>query len=97
VVRHPARASFRELYRRRARIIGGEHDGRRLGLAPATSLRGEIAGDLRAARQRTPLLWRDPGVPGAWMKIRALLILYALTCAGLWERARLRLGGTSRR
>jgi glycosyltransferase involved in cell wall biosynthesis len=96
-VAHPARSSYRELYRKVARTVGGIKDmqGRKncrfLGWG-----RGFVIDSLPPMRSSLRA-WRDPGLRGVGSKLKVIAVLFFVQYAQVWESIRLWLGGTSRR
>ncbi|MEM9399967.1 MAG: glycosyltransferase [Verrucomicrobiota bacterium] len=99
-VYHPTRHTFKELYKRVTRIVGGRYD------ATKDQLSG--TGHFRALLNDIVLAFTPPGrsILRAWnkeklvnrkQKIQFVSTLFFVRYVSAWERIRLRLGGHSRR
>ncbi|MDB9527393.1 glycosyltransferase [Oscillatoria sp. CS-180] len=97
---HPTRHTFKELYKRVTRIVGGRYD----------ATKGELSEiqDVKALLKDFVLAFTPPGrsILRAWnkkelvnskQKSQFILTLFFVRYVGTWERIRLRLGGRSRR
>jgi glycosyltransferase involved in cell wall biosynthesis len=97
-VSHPARYSFRQLYQRTLRLVGGSHDlfrqepwfFRRNRLL----LQGLLA-DLLPPLEFAYNAFRDPRLKGTAEKLTVSLVMFVVRYVSAWERVRLMLGGAS--
>lgn len=99
VVRHPARNSFGQLYKKSVRVIGGTHDcGRRTGYGWYDSrLWKAIALDLSPPLRFVMRLTKDDRVPGALNKLKVTLVFVADKYLKAWTRLRLQFGSMASR
>lgn len=86
VVRHPTRASIRELARKRRRVVGGRWQE----MAPAQRLR-KMSGTL-AAENIDHLRWAKGGQHSAVHKAGIMGVVGAMYAASQYEALRLKLG-----
>lgn len=99
-VRHPARDSFGQLYRRVARVIGGLHDlNHKKGGSHIDNGfigKGFFVDSLPPIRSSTRVLL-DPGIKGIDNKVKIIIVMFFVQYVQVWERIRLMMGGKSRR
>lgn len=100
LVKHPARHSFLQLYKRVTRINGGHFDATKSETKALEQLKG-IGKDILLAFTppfRSILrLWSHKELPTNIRKIQFISVMLFVRYVSAWERIRLRLGGTSRR
>lgn len=99
-VYHPARRTYKELYKRVTRIIGGRFDANKSQMSTFDQF-NEFLRDLTLAFTppgRSLLrVWKNKKLPSKTQKIQFILVMNFVRYVSAWERIRLRLGGTSRR
>ncbi|MEL7227372.1 MAG: glycosyltransferase [Cyanobacteria bacterium J06576_12] len=99
-VYHPTRHSFKALYKRVTRIVGGKHDAAKSQLSLNDHLKG-FANDLVLAF--TPpgrslfRVWENEQLANQKQKLQFVSVMFFVRYVSAWERMRLRLGGRSRR
>lgn len=100
LVKHPARHSFWQLYKRVTRINGGNFDATKSTTSRLEKLKG-IRKDLLLALTppfRSILrLWSQEELSTNTQKIQFISVMLFVRYVSAWERIRLRLGGASRR
>ena len=95
VVRHPARASFGELYSKLARVAGGKRDLSRQGGHALPKYQ-----DLRSLVPPVKTTFRllfDERLTGLANRLKVIAVLYFVRYAPYFEKLRLTLGGTPKR
>jgi glycosyltransferase involved in cell wall biosynthesis len=94
-VSHPPRRTWRDLYRKVRRTIGGAHDlrGRARLLGIDRPLMADWVPPVRYALEA----WRSPEIRGVGPKLQVIGVMCLVRYAEALERLRLRIGGTSRR
>jgi glycosyltransferase involved in cell wall biosynthesis len=94
LIRHPARADFAEVAKKRRRIIGGSHQAQVLGQVPRRKLRSYLR---VLSKKDIAVIRRDPGLTD-WQRAQILWIRFRLGMISFFEMLRLRhLNGTPRR
>lgn len=101
VVRHPARRSFKQLYRRTIRLVGGAHDLQRQQTSSFLKQNLEFAKDL-AFDLVPPLMFvvnvfLDARLPNLQQKLSVSLVMFCVRYISAWERLRLKAGAASAR
>ena len=97
LIKHPARHSFSQLYKRIARFVGGQHDVK-MSKNPSTL---EVAMDL-VSIFKPPFrsfyrIWKNPKLNGVPEKLQFTQVMFFLRYVVIVEKLRLCFGGTSRR
>ncbi|MBN2492747.1 MAG: glycosyltransferase [Planctomycetes bacterium] len=96
-VRHPARATLRELRRRTCRIIGGVHALGRTKRCRFLGIDRNALLDLVPPLRHARVVWRHPELRTFGERLRVIAILIVVRYLEAWERWRLRCGGTPQR
>lgn len=97
---HPTRHSFKALYKRVTRIVGGKHDALKAQMSLTDTIKG-FSNDLILALTppgRSLLrIWEDERLKSRQQKLQFVSVMFFVRYVSAWERMRLRLGGRSRR
>lgn len=98
-VLHPARYSFKQLYSRTLRIIGGYYDLNRKHENPHHQIDGRLIqalfADLLPPLNFIVSTFRDSRLKGLSEKTRVAFVMFFVRYVSAWERLRLMLGGVS--
>ncbi|MEO0948364.1 MAG: glycosyltransferase [Cyanobacteria bacterium J06641_5] len=101
LVKHPARSSLWQLYKRVTRINGGYFDKKKATVSRLDRIRGLIKDLILALtppfRSVFHIWSKEERLSTSTQKIQFILVMLFVRYVGAWERIRLRLGGSSRR
>lgn len=95
LIKHPARHSLAELYKRTVRINGGVHDWKRNRGYPFKEFITDVTKDLLPPFRLYFRIWSDERLNGSKQKIQYIFVVLLIKYLSAWEKLRLRLGGNS--
>jgi glycosyltransferase involved in cell wall biosynthesis len=97
LIKHPARNSFSQLYKRTARFEGGKHDLMMRANTSSFKLFISMLDALIPPFGTAYKAWNNSALKGARQKIQFILVIFFIRYVIIVERMRLYLGGNSRR
>lgn len=96
-VKHPARSSFSQLYKRISRFVGGKHDLMMKDNPSSFNLFINILHDFIPPFRSIYKAWNNSALNGAKQKIQFITVMFFVRYVIIVEKIRLYLGGSSRR
>ncbi|NWF57764.1 MAG: glycosyltransferase family 2 protein [Fischerella sp.] len=95
IVKHPARYSFSQLYKRVARFVGGKHDLMMSKNPSSMEIVRDLAGTFTPPFRSFYRIWNNQKLNGSKQKLQFILVMFFVRYVTIIEKMRLYFGGTS--